>query len=519
MVEDEVALDSVHVIVSDQNSAVCSLLPIDETAREEVSCFFGKLATDLRLTPGTVIADRYEILALCGSGGMGAVFKSRDLLSNLVVALKLISAARCLDAKIVEKFNNESKILSTLSHAGIVSLSDYGQDAQGRLFIAMEYVEGQTLSKHIKEQGGFPRNQAIEIALQVCDAAIHAHGRGAIHGDIKPSNIMLTADQKLKLVDFGVSRVFQNQTPHTPLTETVESVGTPGYMSPEQCFGQPSDVRSDVYQLGCLLYELFSGKPAFDGATAFEVMFKHVTAVPNVENVDSALAQILNKALDKAPLNRYHSVESLKEDLMRLQSEPLNVNYTNCITTPPGGSSGICRSILKAPLAMLRFIWHSVAVIVATPILALIGCMFVALVVCLFGSFVSTTVHNYCGTDVLLFGNSYPGVVTDVRNAHRSPNITYQYEVNGMKWQAMAHCESASVGEKITVRAFPSRPEFFPQAIWNHYFVLEDQHGRHFWSFLGYLTWVAIIIRLIALVNPNVAAALQNLQKRVGIQK
>src|SRR5262249_23677496 len=144
------------------------------------------------------------------------------------------------------------------------------------------YFDGCHLHELLKDEGAFEKERAIGIINQVCDALSHAHRRGVIHRDIKPSNVILEiSDQKekVRVIDFGIARVFEQAlaSGHAPLTETGEMIRTPWYMSPEQCFGQEVDARSDVYQLGCLLYELLTGKPPYEGATSFEVMYKHVT--------------------------------------------------------------------------------------------------------------------------------------------------------------------------------------------------------------------------------------------------
>jgi len=272
------------------------------------------------LQPGTILAERFEILSLLGSGGMSKVFKAKDLLSDKTVVLKVIAPERLKDEKNIQRFRQEAKALSTLSHPNVVAVRDFGQDQSGTPYLVMDYVEVTPLSEVLRQQGALTANRAIEIAIQACKGLDHAHTRGLVHRDIKPSNILLVIDKQEKehvqIVDFGIARALeQSRCAHVPLTETGEMIGTPWYMSPEQCFGQIVDARSDVYQVGCLLYELLTGKPPFDGATSFEVMYKHVTGFAGLEAVEPSIQAVLMKALDKNPDKRYQTIDEMGADL------------------------------------------------------------------------------------------------------------------------------------------------------------------------------------------------------------
>jgi tetratricopeptide (TPR) repeat protein len=180
----------------------------------------------------------------------------------------------------------------------------------------------------LQQEGAINPARAINIILQLCDAMKQAHDNGVIHRDLKPSNVIISRDKNgnetAKILDFGIARVFdQISSAHMPLTETGEMLGTPWYMSPEQCFGQMMDLRSDIYQIGCLLFELLTGKRAFDGTTAFEVMYKHVTGLPNMDDVLPEMQKILAKTLDKNPEERYSSVSELSKELAALPLDEL----------------------------------------------------------------------------------------------------------------------------------------------------------------------------------------------------
>jgi len=269
---------------------------------------------------GKVIDGRFEVISLLGIGGMSKVFKAHDLESGNFVALKLITPERLKDEKNVDRFRQEAETIKLLEHENICSVTKFGQDADKQPYLIMEYVDGLTLADVLRIEGALDTSRAIEIVKQVCAGLSHAHARGVVHRDIKPSNIILSKDkdgkEQVRILDFGIARVFdQVATAHAPLTETGEFLGTPWYMSPEQCFGQITDARSDAYQVGCLLYESLTGKRPYEGSNAFEVMFKHVTGLPGLEGIEEELQAIIAKTLEKNPENRYHSISELSKEL------------------------------------------------------------------------------------------------------------------------------------------------------------------------------------------------------------
>lgn len=270
-----------------------------------------------------LFAGRFEILASLGIGGMSEVFKVREKDTNRVLALKMIKPERAKNEGSLERLQHEARIISKLGHPNICSLKEAGQDANGRAFLVMDYVEGMTLAELLHQDGAFTLERALSIICQVCDGLSHAQERGIIHGDIKPSNIIVSkqpdGSDRVHIVDFGIGSIFdQVASAHVPLTETRETMGTPCYMSPEQCFAQVCDARSDIYQTGCLFYELLTGKPPFQGRTSFEIMFKHVTDSPSLDGLPSSVRGILLRCFAKNPEDRYQHAAELRSDLKRL---------------------------------------------------------------------------------------------------------------------------------------------------------------------------------------------------------
>jgi tetratricopeptide (TPR) repeat protein/uncharacterized RDD family membrane protein YckC len=279
---------------------------------------------------GSLIDGRYELISLIGTGGMGKVYKALDQMSQAVIAIKIITPERVKDPKALERFKQEARIASGLSHPNIAPVREFGQDKAGSAYLVMDYIEGITVSELLRRDGALSAEKAIKLTVQVCDGLKQAHDRGIVHRDLKPSNIILVnaeeGEDRVKILDFGIARALEQvASGHIPLTETGELLGTPWYMSPEQCFGQLTDRRTDVYQLGCFLYELLTGKKPFEGTNAFDIMFKHVTGTPGLEELSSDIRAIVEKTLNKNPDERYQSMDELINDLQ--------VAASNCAST------------------------------------------------------------------------------------------------------------------------------------------------------------------------------------------
>ncbi len=256
---------------------------------------------------------RYRIISLIGTGGMGTVYKAEDTVLNRVVALKLLKKELDLNKRAIERFLAEAKTAAKLSHPNIVIIYDVGK-FNDRYFIAMEYLEGKTLLDYLREKGRFTVRQILFVATKLFSALQYAHKNGVIHRDIKPQNIMLTKDRKLKVMDFGLA-VLASEIEK----EKGKISGTPFYMSPEQCMGAMVDERSDIYSAGATLYHLITNRPPFLGKDRMEVMKKHIEEPPLPPSnfrpgLPEALDEFIMKCLQKERGKRFQTAgEALGE--------------------------------------------------------------------------------------------------------------------------------------------------------------------------------------------------------------
>ena len=217
----------------------------------------------------------YRILSEIGRGGMAVVYKAVDQRLDRVVALKVLLPQLTADPKFVQRFQREASMAGRLTHANIVTIYDVGQD-QGRYFIAMQFLEGQTLQDMISRRGALPLRQAHSILKPVASALDYAHSRGVVHRDIKPTNIIVGPDGTVTLTDFGIARAHEDSR----LTGTGQMIGTPQYMAPEQVQGAAADARTDVYALGVVLYEMLAGRVPFQATTPMAVLHQQVYEAP-----------------------------------------------------------------------------------------------------------------------------------------------------------------------------------------------------------------------------------------------
>ncbi len=227
------------------------------------------------LAPGTILAERYRIHDLVGRGGMGAVYRAEHLALGNTVAVKVLRASHGAHADIVRRFQREAVAASQIRHPGIVEVTDFGQTPDGRFYLAMELVDGETLARRLARLGPLVPAEAVSLVRALARALGAAHARGIYHRDIKPENVLLARDGSVKLADFGIARLAEGPR---DARETAAGLifGTPHYMSPEQAAGQRQDGRSDVYALGVLLFELLTGAPPYLGASATHVLAAHL---------------------------------------------------------------------------------------------------------------------------------------------------------------------------------------------------------------------------------------------------
>lgn len=266
---------------------------------------------------------RYEIVGLLGAGGMGEVYRARDHELDREVAVKILPEGAWEDTKRLERFEREAKIVAGLSHPNILPLFDFGREGQV-VFIVSELLEGKTLREHLSARKKLlPLEDAIDIATAAAAGLGAAHANGIVHRDIKPENILLTKDRTLKILDFGVARQSPSD-PGTGIPDVSEStltgpgtlIGTTGYMSPEQLRGQTVDARSDVFSLGCVVYEMITGERAFAGKTAADRMTAVLRTDPTPpssirNNLPTAIDQIVSRCLAKDPNERFESARDV----------------------------------------------------------------------------------------------------------------------------------------------------------------------------------------------------------------
>jgi tRNA A-37 threonylcarbamoyl transferase component Bud32 len=274
---------------------------------------------------GTTLAGKYRIDERLNEGGMGTVYRGTHVLMEKTVAIKVLRPALAADEKIVARFSREARAASRISHPNALSVTDFGEDENGNVFLVMEFLSGKTLKQLIRDGGPLPLTRVVDITRQVGDALNAAHAQGVIHRDLKSDNIMLVdtmSGDHAKVLDFGIAKINEAEGgADTGLTAPNLVIGTPQYMSPEQCAQNAEiDARSDIYSLGVILYEMLVGHVPFSGESPTMVMVKHLQEpVPSVleerEDLPASVGRVVARAMAKVPDNRYQSVAELVEDL------------------------------------------------------------------------------------------------------------------------------------------------------------------------------------------------------------
>ena len=267
---------------------------------------------------GTVLGGRYELIEIIGEGGMATVYKARDRVLDRIVAAKILKDEFSRDKNFVEKFKTEALSAARISHPNIVNIYDVGQQ-NDIYYIVMELVDGKTLKDMIRSQAPLPIERAVDIAIMVCDGVHHAHEKGIIHRDIKPHNILITEHGMVKVADFGIARAVSTGT----LTYGNNIVGSVHYFSPEQARGEAINRTTDIYSIGCILYEMLTGKVPFDADSPITIALRHIHDVPlsprTINNaIPTALEAIIYKAMEKVPANRFSTALDMRNALLNL---------------------------------------------------------------------------------------------------------------------------------------------------------------------------------------------------------
>jgi tRNA A-37 threonylcarbamoyl transferase component Bud32 len=288
---------------------------------------------------GTVLSGRYRLEAKLGSGGMSTVYLARDQTLDRQVAVKVMHREMSEQADQLERFRQEARSVAKLSHPNVVSVIDAGED-RGHPYIVFEYVEGETLKQRINRDGALAPQEAIAYAIEIARGLSMAHARNMVHRDIKPQNILIDAEGRAKLTDFGISR----QLEQDGMTATGRVLGTTDYVAPEQAMGRKVDPRTDIYSLGVVLYEMLVGQVPFSADSQVGVAMKHVNEeLPDVQrrrpDVSAAVALVVERSTAKDPNERYQRVGEMIDDL----STALEVEAARA-----GSTTGEATSVLDA---------------------------------------------------------------------------------------------------------------------------------------------------------------------------
>ena len=342
------------------------------------------------VTKGQKINDRYEIIKSIGEGGMANVYLAYDTILDRNVVIKVLSGYVENDEKFVRRFQREALSASSLSHPNIVAMYDVGED-DGLYYIVMEYVEGKTLKQLLKKRGSLTLSEAIDIMLQLTDGMAHAHDSYIVHRDLKPQNIMIQDDGQIKITDFGIAMALNS----TQLTQTNSVMGSVHYLPPEQAAGKGATIKSDIYSMGIIFYELLTGELPFKGDSAVEIALKQMKEpLPDVHKLNNDIPQsienIILKATAKNPKNRYDDAKSMHNDLLtalnddRINEPPYvypypenEVDETTKIMEPISDEEGIATPITDEKTKKSNKLIIALSIIAGVIVLALISVFFI----------------------------------------------------------------------------------------------------------------------------------------------
>lgn len=305
-----------HGVMEDGARTVASSNVLDGATLASAMPASPPVAVDPQLNSAalTALGRRYDILSEAGHGSMGNVYKARDRETNEIVALKLIKPEFAADQAMMERFKNELLFARKITHKNVCRVYDFNRIG-GVAYTSMEFVEGESLRSVLNRFGGLAASKSVDLMLQVCSGLKEAHAQGIVHRDLKPENVMIDSRGNVKIMDFGIARSMEAAT-----RLTGAMVGTPAYMAPEQVAGKPVDYRTDVYALGLIVYELFTGKAVFVADNPVAVALKHLreSPVPPHEidpTIPVSIERTILKCLEKDPANRYQSIAELENAL------------------------------------------------------------------------------------------------------------------------------------------------------------------------------------------------------------
>ena len=343
------------------------------------------------VTKGQKINDRYEIIKSIGEGGMANVYLAYDTILDRNGAIKVLRGDLANDEKFVRRFQREALSASSLSHPNIVAMYDVGED-DGLYYIVMEYVEGKTLKQLLKKRGSLTLSEAIDIMLQLTDGMAHAHDSYIVHRDLKPQNIMIQDDGQIKITDFGIAMALNS----TQLTQTNSVMGSVHYLPPEQAAGKGTTIKSDIYSMGIIFYELLTGELTFKGDSAVEIALKQMKEpLPDVHKLNNDIPQsienIILKSTAKNPKNRYDDAKSMHNDLLtalnddRINEEPYvypypenEVDETTKIMEPISDSNeGIATPITDEKTKKSNKLIIALSIIAGVIVIALLAVFFI----------------------------------------------------------------------------------------------------------------------------------------------
>jgi serine/threonine-protein kinase len=312
---------------------------------------------------GREIAGRYRIVKKLGEGGMGAVYRGEQISLKRAVAVKVLKPELGSNQMILRRFNAEAEAVAKLSHPNTVNIYDFGQDTDGSLFIAMEFIEGRSLREAIQKEGPFSPTRAISIALQVAASLSDAHARSIVHRDLKPDNVMLQDRGRhkdvVRVLDFGIAKLRDdNRATQQAMTQAGDMLGTPQYMAPEQIRGEAIDGRTDIYALGCMIYEMVTGRMPYEAPTIMAMLSKHLieqVVPPSQRRPDLALPRTVDElvlqAMAKDPKSRPPSMELFAEMLQTLlASLPADPNRSAGMSVQQGVATPAAPSSFQAPI-------------------------------------------------------------------------------------------------------------------------------------------------------------------------